>query len=124
MGCDRPPNREVEYIKVDIQRDKSQSVIDTSERCSSTTISVGVQRPKTCLGAIAIGYRFPNRELKGEGGSAIAPRQRCSFLRFCTNVKCPETFSVFSGRLSPMAVVVGGGRLGEMGWGRSPKRAV
>jgi hypothetical protein len=115
VRCDRPPNREVEHIKIDTQRDKFQSIIDTSERCSLTTVTVNVQSSKRCLGAIAFKCWSSEPWLKGDGGYAIAPSQRCSFLRVCTNVKSPERFSVFSERLSTMAVVVGGERLGEMG---------
>ena len=54
LAENRPQNREIEYAKTNTQRDKSQSVIDTSERCSSTTILVSDQSPGRCLGAIAL----------------------------------------------------------------------
>ena len=56
--CDRPPNREVKSVKINTSSEQSQSVIDTSERCRSTTLSVSPQSPKRCQGAIAIQLRL------------------------------------------------------------------
>lgn len=50
-------------------------------------------------------------------GGDRPPSERLSSCKLSTKVKRPKRFSVVSERLSTIAVVVGGERLGEMGGG-------